>query len=352
MMKLTRKHLPFILIALFSFYLCAPEVFANRSGEDRALLVKIVADQSFAQQNLWKQKARKIIMGSSDMISELLGVRIGIDGFEVWEHEPIDDIAVLTTRMINEVELGRADILVGLCLETDRAKIQGLRKDGLTIAYRGFMIQTVPGGKKNNNYLPIVIVHEMIHAFGGVHVYDGTLMSPIFENEIKVVVDPLNEAIIKITRNIDFSKGYSSLSKDNLEKLSNLYKRSTQTGNQEIPTYLELGLIYSELGNYDEAIRAFRKAVRQDQSLAFGWERIGDCYRLQGDIERAIITFEDALGKIKEKGLFYSKLAVLYFNSRNYKKSYSNAVSAERHGAEIDPKMWDEFKRLGISQSR
>lgn len=352
MIRLTKKYLPFLLLTLFSVYLCAPEAYAYRKEEDRALLVKVVADQSFAQQHLWKQKAQKILLGSSsDMISEMLGVRIGIHSYEVWEHEPIDDIAILTTRMINEVELGRADILIGLCLETDRDKIHGLRKDGLTVAYRGFMIQTFPGGKKNNSYLPMVIAHEMTHIFGGIHVYDGTLMSPIFENEIKVVLDPLNEAIIKITRNIDFSKGYSSLPKSDLEKLAELYKRATQTGNHEIPTYLELGLINSELGNYNEAIRAFRKAVRQDQSLAFAWERIGECYRMQGNIKKAIMTLEDALSKINEKGHFYGKLAVLYFNSGNYYKSYDNAVNAERHGAERDPIMWDEFKRLGISKS-
>ncbi|MEE9442534.1 MAG: tetratricopeptide repeat protein [candidate division Zixibacteria bacterium] len=347
-----QKYLPFILIILFGFYLHAPEAYADRSAGDRALLVKVVADQSFAQQKLWQQKARKILTGSSDMISDLLGVRIGIVDFEVWEHEPINDITVLTTRMINEIDRGRADILVGFCLETDHDKIKGLRKDGLTIAYRGFMIQTVPGGANNNKYLPIVIVHEMIHAFGGVHVYDGTLMSPIFENEIKVALDPLNEAIIKITRDIDFKKGYLSLSKNDLEKLARLYKRATQTGNQEIPTYLELGTIYSELENFKEAIRAFRQAVRQDQSLAYGWERIGDCYRMQGDIEKAIITFEDALSKIKEKGIFYSKLAVLHFNSKNFEKSYNSAVNAESYGAEIDPRMWEEFERLGISQRR
>ncbi|MFH1699409.1 MAG: tetratricopeptide repeat protein [Candidatus Zixiibacteriota bacterium] len=350
--RIMKIFLPFLLVAILTVYPFVPRVQADQLKGDRALLVKVVADQSFARQNLWQQKARKILMGSSDMIAELLGVRIGIDDFEVWEHEPIDDITVLTTRMINEVERGRADILVGFCLETDHDKINGLRKDGLTIAYRGFMVQTVPRGPKNNKYLPIVIVHEMIHAFGGVHVYDSTLMSPIFENEIKVTLDPLNEAIVKITRNIDFAEGYSSLSHDDLEKLGDLYKQATLTGNREIPTYLELGAIYSELGNYEEAIRAFRQAVRQDQSLAYGWERIGDCYHKLGDIEKAIITFEDALGKIKDKGIFHKKLAILHFNSRNFEKSYNSAVNAERYGTEIDRRMWDEFERLGMSRRR
>lgn len=321
----------------------------KKDAGNRSLLIKIVADKAFAGQLSWENRARLLILDASDLVTEVLGIYIGIVDYEIWEHEATTDFGELTAKMINEVDRGRADILVGFVLLPDPGNVSEVRREGLSLAYRGFMVKTYQGGEKNNSYLPFIILHEMIHIYGGVHVSGNTLMTPVYQNQVVVELDPLNRGIVEITGGIDFKKGYSSLTGDQLARLSELYEQALKTDNQEIPTFLEMGAIYRERGLYEEAIDIFTQVVRRDQFSAYAWAELGDCYRLQGRADKAMETFEKAAQRTEDKGVFYLRLAILHFQAGEYRKSYDQAVLALHHGVRIDPTLIEGLRQHGLT---
>ncbi len=342
------QYLSSLLLIVFILAAFAVPGFSYRSDPVRVVKAKVVVDRMFATQSDWKARVDKYFSDAADGMLTILNVRLQITDYHVWNNGRISEFGELRTAMINDVEKGEAEILIGFTLVRGSGKQQEIRKDGLAIARRGFMAKVYRGNEDQNLFLPFVIIHEMVHIFGGVHVFDGTIMSPIFNKDIELTLDPLNCDIISITRKIDFESGYASLSNYDLSRLARLYRRATHQGNQEMSTYLELGEIYNQLGEYDNAIQAFRQVTRQDQSAAYAWREIGDCYRRAGNIDKAIATFERAVNKVEEKGVFLAKLAVIYYNRGQYEISYDKALSARRFGSEVDPALWVKLKKQGI----
>lgn len=329
-------------------------VFPGVSGEAsasqplRTLKVRIVADQNYARQSSWEGKAQAILDSVGTDIADLMGIRLDVVDCTLWRHDEEDDFHALTRRMVDEVPRGEADFLFGFTLLPHPAGQTGPRNDGVTIPYQGIMIKKYQGTPWADFFLPLVIIHEMVHLFGGVHVNDGSLMSPVFGREINLSLDPLNRQIITLTHNIDFKKGYSSLDQSTLRKLARLYKSARLQGNRETLTCLELGSIYDGLEEYDSAIRAYRDALDIEPSLTYAWLRIGDLYHKSGRPDKSIATFEEAVTRADDRDLLYGKLAVLYYNTGQYRQSYRSAVLAEQHGATIDPMLWRELKKKGL----
>lgn len=348
-MKRTRTTIAiFSLSALIVLAVLTTNALSYRNSPTRTVKVKVVVDTEFASLPQWQDRVRGYFEAASGGLLELINVKLDITEYSVWRHGRIMDFGAMTAAMINEVDKGRAEILIGLTLVQGSGKSKEIRKDGLTIARKGIMVKVYRGDEDQNKSLPNVIVHEMVHIFGGVHVYDGSIMAPVFDEKTELRLDALNEDIVGITRNIDFAQGYASLPRHELERLMRLYRRATHLGNTEMPTLLELGEICAELELYDDAINAYRQVVRQDQSAAYAWGEMGDCYRKAGEIEKAAETFERAVNHVDEKGIFYGKLAVLYFNYGQYRLSYDRAMSARRHGYEVDGELWRHLKDMGI----
>ena len=55
-----------------------------------------------------------------------------------------------------------------------------------------------------------------------------------------------------------------------------------------------LGNLWKRQGRLAEAIRSYRRAVRQNADLAEAHHNLGDCYRLAGQLERAVDSFRRA----------------------------------------------------------
>lgn len=315
----------------------------------RTVWVKIVADQKYSRQASWEKKAAGELAEIAEPLADVLGIRLEIVGYDWWFNRGGKDFNEVATRMINEVEPGNADVIIGFTLEPSSLHKPGeLRTDGMTVAFCGMMIKTYSGGIEENFYLPLVLIHEMVHLFGGVHVNDGSLMSPRFEKKMNLALDPLNTKIVRINRDIDFKENYRSLPEAKLIQLSKLYEKAISKGNLEIPTFLELATMYTLLEEHEKAIKLYRRIVEREPSDTHSWLMMGDCYHR---LEKPLLTievFEEALDHAERKDLLYGKLAVLYFNEGLYHNSFKSAGMARDNGAYIDPALWKELKRRGI----
>jgi len=77
------------------------------------------------------------------------------------------------------------------------------------------------------------------------------------------------------------TKSSSSLSATDIRKQANVY--------------FEKGINFQNSGNYVEASRAYRKAVKIDSNYAEAWSNLGYSYRKQGNYKKAIKAYKKAI---------------------------------------------------------
>jgi len=302
----------------------------------RILKVKLAADQYYAKLSVWDRKAGRLLLDMAEDITKLLDVDLQIVGFETWEHEDDSDLYRLTSKMLKEIDPGEADAIIGFTYSPCPGDSVSGHIDGLTIPYRGMIIRTYDPRCRRSYFLPYVLVHEMIHLFGGVHVYDGSLMSPVFNDTIALYLDPLNEDIVRWTADIDFKTKYQSLGTNALEKLAADYREAVVAGNRESATLDELGAIYIALGDYHRADEALDYALAHDSSFTGAWLRLSECRRMTVSSDSAIAFLETGTGWADDKGAIYARLAQLYFESGFTEAAKQCADSALNNGTSVD----------------
>lgn len=310
----------------------------------RTIRVKLVGDESFARQADWKEKINGHLDAVADDLKRLLGIKLEVTGYEVWSHGKQKNLYRLASSLVETVSKDGADAVIGFTLDR-RYRVKNVTETGgLTIPFKGMLIRVYVGDNIHNQFVPFVIVHEMVHLMGGVHIDDGRLMSPTFRDTIKPELDEINKRITRLTHQIDFESKYSSLNRSQLQRLSSLYESAIRHGNHEIATYLELGDIYIATGSHDDAIKQFWKAVQIAPDMLYAWLQIGACHDKKGEINKKIKAYEQAVKQVREKDILYGELAALHFNAGNYRKSDFNARMARQYGAKIDPRMLEMIK--------
>ncbi len=332
------------LVTLLLIALTATAAVRAYKPQLRTIKVKVVADERYARQTNWERHAKAELDDVADALGEILNIRLDIVAYDQWygERESFDQ---RTAHMLEEVARDSADIVVGFTLIPAAIRGIGSVTEGLTIPYRGMMVKTYQGNRSYNYFLPLIIVHEMVHVLGGVHVGGNSIMSPQFGKQIVLELDDLNRAIVDITRQVDFQVGVASLSDPLKLELTRLYARALDNGNQELMVFLTLADLYSRLDRYQEAIATYLLMLEVYPEYNRGRILLGECYLLMGRADKTIEIFEDALKYKQDRDLLHGKLAVLYYNAGDFDQSYYHAKKADAFGADIDPDLIYELRK-------
>jgi tetratricopeptide (TPR) repeat protein len=310
----------------------------------RTVRIKIVADQHYAHQTAWKRKAARQLRDIEGEISAVMDIDFEIIEYELWEHEEEPDLYRLTSQMIDAIDRGKADAVIGFTFRRCPKQTTKVHADGVTVPYRGMMISTYHAPCPRNMFIPYVMIHEMIHLMGGVHVSDNTLMSPFFADTVSLVVDSLNLQIVRLTRDIDFQRGYASLEYNTLEELSALYDHAVEMGNNEVIPLFQLGAMYLVMEKYDRAQAATGCAIKNDSTYTGAWLQLSECLYRRGTTNGAVEILRKAIDHADDKGPVYARLAQLFFVTDDKENSYHYAVLAQKHGIEVDSTLWDNLQ--------
>lgn len=302
----------------------------------RTIRAIVVADQNFARQTSWERKAREVIESADSNFTAILGVRLEIVEYRLWHHPEESDLFRLTTMMVDSLSRDSADVLIGFTLSARPPKTVTVRTDGVTVPLTGTMIRMYQGTSDQNMFAPYVLLHEVGHLLGGIHVGGRTLMSPIYARVVSTSLDPLNEHIIRITRGIDFARGYVSLSPAQLETLSGLYEQAINGGNHETITIKELADMYVALDDYVRAADACRRMAAYDPRSGAVWDKLGEIYASNGRADSAVGLLEGAVGKVDDQGLVFRRLAALYSQLGDSAAANRNAALAMKFGFPVD----------------
>lgn len=310
---------------------------AGKNKPARVLTVAVVADQNYARQTGWEQKARAIIEQAAGAIDSTLGIQLRIVRYQLWRHRDEADLFRLATLLVDTVSRDSVDCLIGFTLFPRPPETTTVRTDGVTVPFAGIMIRTYQGTSDRNMFAPHVLLHEMVHFFGGVHVPGRTLMAPISDNLIVSELDPVNRQIIELTHDIDFSAGCASLSPLQLESLAGIYERQATDGHNNLAAYGALGDIYRELGKFDQATAVFQRLRAIDATSAFIRGKLADSYEESGRTDSAIACLEEGADRSDEPGLLYRRLATLYYTRGDIAAARRYAWLALGSGHTIDP---------------
>ncbi len=106
-----------------------------------------------------------------------------------------------------------------------------------------------------------------------------------------------------------------------------------------------LGNAYCKLNRYDDAIDAFRHALRINPKYAEAWNNLGDTYRKLNRYDGAIDAFRRALHINPKYAAAWNNLGVAYGEL----KHHNDAIEAFSQALRINPDDVDVWYNLGIS---
>lgn len=157
-----------------SFSCSAYEFFKSTSTpERRTFSVKIVADRNFAHHSLWEKNARNLVENASRFYRSWLDVTFEIDTLAIWEPKEVVECvnAYPWDCLLERVPRGNADIVVFFTRKSTNphGRIAGLSMytDGYVMVEQNDWSNTKAGYEKAFH----VLIHELGHVFGAVHVY-------------------------------------------------------------------------------------------------------------------------------------------------------------------------------------
>ena len=122
-------------------------------------------------------------------------------------------------------------------------------------------------------------------------------------------------------------------------------QRWTQTEPENFAAHFFLGLTYGELDRFDEAIAAYREALRSSPEYALAWYNLGVIYGKLYRYDEAIAAYREALRINPEFAEAWNNLGTTYDGLDRYDEARAAYLEALR----IDPEFAEAWYNLGIT---
>jgi tetratricopeptide (TPR) repeat protein len=113
------------------------------------------------------------------------------------------------------------------------------------------------------------------------------------------------------------------------------------------PAYLSMGICFTDLGRYEEALEQFKKALQLDKNLAVDANyNFGIVHSKLGSPEKAIKHYKEAIKVNPKSALPNLNLGMIYAKQKNY----AAAILPLRTAIKVSPKMAQEANfKLGVA---
>ncbi|MBI4550209.1 MAG: tetratricopeptide repeat protein [Candidatus Omnitrophica bacterium] len=312
-------------------FLCAAPCAAQPAGEMREVKVGVAVAPGFKSVPGWKNEFERRLAYASRIFETEFKIRLRPSAYWNWHPEESGETRKLLEDLSERFPLDGADLVVGLTRLTvmpEPERIKDLHVIGQARPFGGYVLIRYPASKLFKIQQETVLVHEIGHVFGAVHTGNRTsIMSPVVERQIPSVFDEANRQIIRLTRRMDFHKGVETLEAAALQQLLGAYLKLALQ-DQSAGFYQALGLFYVRLGQYDEALQAWREAVLLDETDPLAHLDLGILYFKTGrkdeavkSLSRAASLFTGESGK-KNKARALKILGRCYLEKNNPLSAY------------------------------
>ncbi len=330
------RHILFVFLAVAGWIASAPEAAAR---PDRILNVVAACDDEFRTNSDWESRARSAIDEAGRTFQNEFGIRIHLARFEAWRSESNEyDLAALHDELIEDVEPGSADLVIGFTGRDGRVEQRRLIKLGHSDTPGPYLVVTDRAGRD----LGLVLLHELGHAFGLPHVRVPSIMNEQVHPD-RSAFDSVCAAILRNNRDLEFGRG-DPFSGCRLESLHALYDRMASRGDDVADLYAVLGDSYRRRGALDAAEGAYRRAG--DLNPALLNPRLG-----QGMIAMRTGRWSDAVRFFEEARTMNPELAGLDMNlglAYTELGQKKNAIVSYRRAIRLDPDDVSAMNNLGL----
>jgi tetratricopeptide (TPR) repeat protein len=166
--------------------------------------------------------------------------------------------------------------------------------------------------------------------------YDDAL--EMYEKVIKIKPNPQTYRMIGLLLDIT----------GRCEEAVEAFRNAIKTNPKDAIAYNDLGTVYFKLNRAEEAIKAFEKAKEIDPNCAFAYNNLGSFYYNSGKYEKAIELFTKATNLEPKFYLAYINLGLAHSTLRNYPE----AANAYKRAIELNPKDAIIFNNFGFALER
>jgi len=111
--------------------------------------------------------------------------------------------------------------------------------------------------------------------------------------------------------------------------------------------YNRLGITYSQLRYYPEAVQAFKRSMELNSKYSYSVNNLGSVYYAQKDLKKAEKCFKKAISMKPDEASFHMNLGSLYFE----KKKTVQAMVEWRKGMALDPDSLSRNSAVNLGSS-
>ena len=142
-----------------------------------------------------------------------------------------------------------------------------------------------------------------------------------------------------------FQRGYQAQEAGKHEQAVQAYREAIRLKPDDASAWNSLGNALDELGQYQEAVQAYREAVRLKPDYALAWNNLGVAYGRLGRNQEGLQAYREAIRLEPEEGLFSFNLGNAYARLGQYQE----AIQAYREAIRLKPDLAEAWYSLGVA---
>jgi Flp pilus assembly protein TadD len=124
-----------------------------------------------------------------------------------------------------------------------------------------------------------------------------------------------------------------------------LFSHANEVTQNNYIAYDNIGLTYSDLGHYAEAINAYQQAIKINPDYEVAYYNLGNAYGHLGRLSQAIEAYQQAVEIKPDYAMAYSNLGVAYGSLARY----DEAIDAFKQAVKIEPDLAEAYYNLGAT---
>jgi tetratricopeptide (TPR) repeat protein len=143
-----------------------------------------------------------------------------------------------------------------------------------------------------------------------------------------------------------FNKGYHAGINEEYDKSISFFLRAIELDPDDAAlAYYSLGVVYNDQGNLTKAIESYEKAIKINPDAAGAYNNLGLAYKDQGNLTKAIQYYKKAIELDPDAAKAYNNLGIVYANQGNHTK----AIEYYKKTIELDPDDAEAYYNLGLT---
>lgn len=330
--------------------------FQNVWGESlpvRTIKLHLAVDKEFRSLSGWEGIIGEVVKNVSLIYENNFQIRFEIAKITPWNPDAStvnpEDLVRLLKKQIGREE---ADLLIGFSGRACEKKNNGIMH-GAAVNFSSLALAMTECGDSSNAWRSIVLSHELAHLFGAFHVANSDSVMAVNSPQYANVFDEQNTKVIYLMRDFDFSRSMAGINKETIKEILNIFAVSHAEGdiNPVAAGYYNFGSDLSDDGKYEEAITAYKEAIKIEPKFSQAYYNLGvalqrkNVYNKEAILNEAVSAYREAIKlDLKFINARYN-IGVIFIEQGKYKE----AVSELGEVLKIDPNMPEAHAYLGVA---